>query len=96
MAYWFVHPPSYSTAVYGMTAVILGQECQLTLNGEDHALADVRSHSVGGLAEVKTPVFFQDVSYEKGAITHELDAASQRNRVVLLGIPDAGWTQRRQ
>lgn len=69
--------------------------CQLTLNGEDHALADVRAHAVGGLAEVKAAVFFQDVSYEEGAITHELDAARQRHRVVLLRVPDASLTQRR-
>lgn len=69
--------------------------CQLTLNGEDHALADVRAHAVGGLAEVKAAVFFQDVSYEEGAITHELDAARQRHGVVLLRVPDASLTQRR-
>lgn len=74
---------------------LLGSECQLTLNGEDHALADVRPHAIGGLAEVKAPVFFQDVSYEEGAVTHELDAARQRHGVVLLRIPDSRWKQRR-
>lgn len=68
--------------------------CHLTLNGEDHALADVGAHAVGRLAEVKAPVFFQDVSYEQGAVAHQLDAARQRHRVVLLRIPDASWKER--
>lgn len=65
----------------------------LTLHGEDHALADVRAHAVGRLAEVEAAVFFQDVSDEQRAVVHDLDAACQRHGVVLLRVPDASWTR---
>lgn len=67
----------------------------LTLDGEDHALADVRAHAVGCLAEVEAAVFFQDVSDEQRAVVHDLDAACQRHGVVLLRVADASWAERR-
>lgn len=68
----------------------------LTLHGEDHALADVRADAVGRLAEVEAAVFLQHVSDEQRAVVHDLDAACQRHGVVLLGVPDASWTDRKQ
>lgn len=70
--------------------------CVLTLDGEDHALADVRAHPVGGLAEVETAVLLQNVSDEQRAVTHDLDPARQRHGVVLLGVPDTRWREKRE
>ena len=68
--------------------------CVLTLHSEDHALADVGAHSVGGLTEVESSILFQDVSDEQRAVIHDLDTARQRHRVVLLRIPNTRWTGR--
>ena len=35
---------------------------RLTLNSEEHGLADVGAHAVAGLAEVVADVLFQDVA----------------------------------
>lgn len=67
--------------------------CILTLNGEDHALADVWAHAIGGLTEVEATILFQDMSDEQRAVIHDLDTARQRHRVVLLWIPNTRWTE---
>lgn len=67
-----------------------GQE--LTLDGEEHGLADVGAHTVAGLAEVVADVLFQDVAYQQGAVGQDLDAASEGHWVILLGVP-APWKE---
>lgn len=60
---------------------------RLTLDRQDHALADVGAHAVGGLAEVVSPVVLQDVTDQQRAVPHDLDPTGQRHWVVLLGVP---------
>lgn len=64
----------------------------LTLYGENHAFADVGAHPVGRLAEVEAAILFQDMSDEQRAVTHDLDTACQRHRVVLLRVANTRWT----
>lgn len=59
----------------------------LTLHGEEHGLADVRAHPVAGLAQVVADVLLQHVADEQGAVGEDLDAARQRDGVVLLRVP---------
>lgn len=62
----------------------------LTLHGEEHGLADVGAHPVAGLAEVVADVLLQHVADEQRAVGQDLDAARQRDGVVLLGVA-APW-----
>lgn len=62
----------------------------LTLDGEEHGLADVGAHAVAGLAEVVADVLLQDVADQQGAVGQDLDAAREGHGVVLLGVP-APW-----
>lgn len=62
----------------------------LTLHGEEHGLADVGAHAVAGLAEVVADVLLQHVADEQRAVGQDLDAARQRDGVVLLGVA-APW-----
>jgi hypothetical protein len=64
-----------------------GLKVRLTLDGQDHALADVGAHPVGGLTQVVAPVLLQDVTNQQGAVPHDLDPTGQRHWVVLLGVP---------
>lgn len=70
--------------------------CILTLNSENHALADVRAHPIGGLTQVEATILFQDMSDQQRAITHDLDAACQRYRMVLLWVPNTRCTERQR
>lgn len=60
---------------------------KLTLDGEEHGLADVGAHAVAGLAEVVADVLFQDVADQQRAVWQDLDAAGEGHRVVLLRVP---------
>lgn len=64
----------------------MAQPWVLTLDGEEHGLADVCAHAVAGLAEVVADVLLQHVADEQGAVGQDLDAASQGDGVVLLGV----------
>lgn len=64
----------------------------LTLDSEEHGLADVGAHTVAGLAEVVADVLFQDVADQQRAVGQDLDAAGEGHWVVLLGVP-APWKE---
>lgn len=64
----------------------------LTLDGEEHGLADVGAHAVAGLAEVVAHVLFQDVADQQRAVGQDLGAAGEGHRVVLLRAP-APWKE---
>lgn len=64
----------------------------LTLDGEEHGLADIGAHAVAGLAEVVAHVLFQDVADQQRAVGQDLGAAGEGYRVVLLRAP-APWKE---
>lgn len=65
---------------------------RLTLDSEEHGLADVGAHAVAGLAEVVADVLLQDVADQQGAVGQNLNAAGEGHWVVLLGVP-ASWKE---
>lgn len=69
-----------------VTAVPVAQPWVLTLDGEEHGLADVCAHTIAGLAEVVANVLLQHMADEQGAVGQDLDAARQGDGVVLLGV----------
>lgn len=69
-----------------------GRRAALTLDSEEHGLADVSAHAVAGLAKVVADVLLQDVADQQGAVGQDLDAAGEGHGVVLLGVP-APWKE---
>lgn len=59
----------------------------LTLDSEEHGLADIRPHTVAGLAKVIANVLLQHMTNKQRAVGKDLNAAREGHRMVLLGVP---------
>lgn len=60
-----------------------------TFHRQEHGLADVGANPVAGLAQVVANVLLQHVPDEQRAVGKDLDAAGERDRMVLLGVSTA-------